>query len=186
MNYQQQLDDANAEFRAAQAAVKNERSALKTAEKSLDANIEARTIIQSVAHAVQQEAHNRIAGVVSRCLTAVFGDDAYSFQIKFEQKRGRTEARLIFERNGLEMAPLGAAGGGTVDVAAFALRLAALMLQRPPQRRCLVLDEPFKYLSKEYRPIIRDLLLDLAAELEMQFIVVTHDTEMACGTIVKI
>jgi len=93
---------------------------------------------------------------------------------------------LIFERNGLEMAPLTAAGGGTVDVAAFALRLAALMLQRPPQRRCLVLDEPFKYLSKAYRPVVRDLLLDLAEELGMQFIVVTHDAEMACGKIVRI
>ncbi len=185
-NYQQQLDDANAEFRAAQIAAKTERTGLATAEKLLTANIEARDIIQTTAHAIQQEAHSRIAGVVTRCLKAVFGDDAYEFQIKFEQKRGRTEARLIFERNGLEIAPLGAAGGGAVDVAAFALRLAALMLQRPPQRRCLVLDEPFRFLSKEYRPVIRELLLELAEELEMQFIVVTHDTEMACGTVVRI
>lgn len=186
MNYQQQLDDANAEFRAAQIAVETERTVLVVAEESLNVNIEARAIIQSTAHAIQQEAHSRIAGVVTRCLRAVFGDDAYTFQIKFEQKRGRTEALLIFERNGLEIAPLGAAGGGAVDVAAFALRLAALMLQRPPQRRCLVLDEPMKYLSKEYRPVIRELFLELAEELEMQFIIVTHDTEMACGTIVRI
>lgn len=186
MNYQQQLNDFAAEHRAATAAVKTEQDTLTAAENALDAHHGARTIIQSVASAIQQEAHSRVAGVVSRCLSTVFGPDAYEFRIEFEEKRGRTEARLVFVRDGMELSPMTAAGGGAVDVASFALRLAALMLSRPSVRKCLVLDEPFKHLSREYRPRMAELLLELAAELGMQFVVVTHDPDLACGKVVKL
>lgn len=186
INHQTAINNAAAEHRAAKAAVKNEREELNTATASLAAQTDARGIIQSVAHAVQQEAHSRIAGVVTRCMQAVFGPDAYTFNIEFEQRRGRTEARLVFERDGLELVPLQAAGGGSVDVAAFALRLACMMLQRPPVRRVLILDEPFRFVSVGYRPAVRQLLLDLADELGMQFVIVTHDPAFIAGRVIEI
>ena len=186
MNYQQQLDDFAAEHRASIVAVRDEKIVLIAAENALHARQEARALIQSVASEIQQEAHSRVAGVVSRCMEAVFGEDAYEFGIEFEEKRGRTEARLVFVRDGLELSPMGSTGGGAVDVAAFALRLAALMLSRPQVRKCLVLDESFKHLSREYRPRMRALLLELAEELGMQFILVTHDPDLACGNVVRL
>lgn len=144
------------------------------------------SMAQEVAQIVQAEAHRKIADVVSRSLETVFGEDAYVFKINFEQKRGRTEAVLVFERNGMEVDPMTAAGGGVVDLASFALRLSCLMLARPPLRRLLVLDEPLKFISKDYRPMVRTLVEQLASELGIQVILITHSEEFIMGKVIEL
>lgn len=166
--------------------VEEESKALAEARKRIDFTLQAQKIVQEVAEAIQNQAHRQIASVVSRCLETVFEDNAYEFQINFEQKRGRTEAELVFIRDRLEIDPTEAAGGGVVDVAAFALRLACLMLSIPRRRKLLLLDEPFRFLSKEYRPKIRELLIELAKELKMQMVIVTHDPMLQIGKVVEI
>ena len=148
---------------------------------------QAQKILQAAAEAVQQQAHRRLASVVTRCLKAVFGEeDAYEFRIRFEQKRGKTEAQLLFARDGMEVDPVDAAGGGVIDVAAFALRTACLLLTVPPKRRLLVLDEPFKMLSRTYRARVRQLLITLAEEMSLQIIMVTHSEELIAGKVVEL
>jgi DNA repair exonuclease SbcCD ATPase subunit len=146
---------------------------------------EAHALIQLVAQAVQQEAHQQIAGVVSQCLESVF-DDPYEFQIGFDRKRGRTEAELLFVREDIKVDPLTGSGGGAVDVAAFALRLACLVLSRPAIRPLLVLDEPWKHLSTRYRPRLRVLVQKLAEDFGVQFVIVTHSDEFKIGKIVDL
>lgn len=145
----------------------------------------AQKILQEIAAGVQQSAHEQIARIVAKCLETVF-DTPYGFRVVFEQKRGKTEARLAFVRDGAERDPLTECGGGVCDVAALGLRIAALMLARPAVRRLLVLDEPLKHLSRDHAPRIRELLEQLAADLELQIIVVTHTPQLACGKIVEI
>lgn len=124
---------------------------------------------------------------MTRCLAAVF-DDPYEFRIVFEQKRGKTDARLTFVRNGEEVDPEDGCGGGVLDVAAFALRLGCLLTRRPRRRRVLILDEPFKHLSerKNYRERVRDLLLTVSEELNVQFVMVTHDPIFSVGKVIEI
>lgn len=145
----------------------------------------AREIVQSVAQLVQQKAHDQIAGVVTKCLQAVF-DDPYKFRIIFEQKKGRTDARLVFIRNGHEIDPTSAAGGGVLDVAAFALRLSCLVLAKPRKRRLLVLDEPFRFVSRDLSLRISSLLQTLSNEFGIQFIIVTHSEELGCGKVIRL
>lgn len=147
--------------------------------------VEAQELAQQVAQQVQQQAHEAIAGVVSQCLEAVF-DEPYEFKILFDRKRGRTEAQLVFERDGEQVDPLTASGGGVIDVAAFALRLSCLMLSQPPVRKLLVLDEPFKFVSREYIGRVRTMLEKLAEDMEVQFVIVTHINELRCGTVVQL
>jgi DNA repair exonuclease SbcCD ATPase subunit len=158
---------------------------LDETKKHLEVISEAQEITQNVAQYIQQQAHDRIAGVVSRCLSAIF-DEPYVFYIHFERKRNRTEARLIFERNGQEVDPMTASGGGVVDVASFALRLSCLLLNKPPLRRVLIMDEPFKFVSEEYRERVQILLETLSEEMQIQFIMVTHIDELKVGKVVKI
>lgn len=136
----------------------------------------AQALIQAVAKTVQEKAHKQITSVVTRCLAAVF-DNPYTFTIKFEKKRGKTDARPLFVRDGHEYEPTDGVGGGVLDVAAFGLRVAEVLMQQPPSRRLLVLDEPFKFPSarRGYRERVRDLMMTLAEELDFQFVVVTHD-----------
>jgi len=183
--YRSKLNELLAKKRSADDRLRASRQELIDAADSVAAAEMAQMVLQSAAQAVQQEAHHRIADLVSRCLETIF-DDPYEFRIVFEQKRGKTEARLVFVRDGMELDPLGSAGGGVVDVAAFALRLSCLMLVRPPLRRILILDEPFRFVSAEYRPRLRALILQLADELGVQFIMVTHIQELKCGSVVTI
>ena len=156
-----------------------------SASKSLMDNREAITIAQEISREIQQRAHDRIASIVTRCIQTVFEEDI-EFRIIFESKANRTEANLVFVKDGMTVDPMTESGGGLVDVAAFAVRLACLMLAAPPRRRLLVLDEPFRFLSANYRPRMRDLILALAKEMNVQFIMVTHITEMQIGTVVEI
>lgn len=181
----QQLDKLKARLAASKDNVRRCRADVTNAEDQLAAAEESRLIIQQVGQAIQQEAHDRLAGVVSRCLETVF-DEPYEFKIIFERKRGQTEARLVFIRDGLEINPLDAAGGGVVDVAAFALRLACIMLKRPQIRRLLVLDEPWKFLSARHRPRMRLVVEQLSREMNIQFILVTHIEEFQIGHVVRL
>ena len=179
------LNQLLSDYRLVESQVRQEQEQLVEVDEKVYSSEQAHKIIQEVAQVVQQEAHHRIASVVSRCLEAVF-DDPYQFKIEFEQKRGRTEASLKFVRNGMEVDPLSASGGGVVDVAAFALRLACLILLRPPVRRLMVLDEPWKHLSVQYRPRVRDLVETLADEMDMQFVIVSHSDEFRMGKVVEL
>lgn len=179
------VDRKLADYRAAKAEFQREQEALSVCQQRQEALRQAQALAQQVAQEVQQQAHHQIADIVSRALEAVF-DEPYLFKINFVQKRGRTEAELVFERNGLQVDPMTAAGGGVIDVAAFALRLSCLLLSRPPVRRFLAMDEPWKFLSVEYRPRMRGLVESLSKELGVQFLIVTHDNEFKIGKVVEL
>ena len=156
----------------AQTKASQEKEALDQINQSLDALEEARAIARAVAEGLQKTAHGKIASLVTRCLEAVF-DDPYEFKIDFEQKRGKTEASLIFTREGKTYSdPLNEVGGGVIDVASLALRLACVLLSKPKQRKLLVLDEPFRNVrGKHNRQRLRSLLQALADEMDFQFII---------------
>jgi DNA repair exonuclease SbcCD ATPase subunit len=69
-------------------------------------------------------------------------------------------------------------GGGVVDVCSFGLRLAALMLRTPAPRKLLLLDEPFKFVSEEYRPYIVDMIKAVADQMGVQIVLITHIPEL--------
>ncbi len=174
-----------ADFRHARRNVKEETQRLEEAEKSVASALEAQSILQGIAETVQNQAHQRIASVVTRCLEAVFGD-GLEFRIRFEQRRGRTDAVLLFVKNGEEIDPIEASGGGVIDLAAFSLRLACLTMSMPRKRKVLIFDEAFRFLSKEYRPAVRKILLTLAKEMGIQMILVTHSPELVAGRMIEI
>lgn len=146
---------------------------------------EANTLILETAKDIQRRVHERISTVVSSCLKSVF-DDPYQFEIVFETKAGRTEAKIQFVRNEMGIDPLSSSGGGVVDVAAFALRIAAFSLRRPSLRKVLIFDEPFRFVSAEYRPRVKALIEKLSEEFGIQFIIVTHLAELRCGKVIDL
>lgn len=184
---QRLIETFGARRAAAEIGAANAADRVRRAGKRLKAEEQARAVLQAVAKRVQEKAHKQIQAVVSRCLAAVF-DNPYTFEIRFEKKRGRTEARPVFVRDGHEYDPEDGVGGGVLDVAAFGLRVAEVLMQRPAVRRLLILDEPFKFpsLRKGYRERVRDLLVTLADELDFQIVIVTHDPTFEVGWVVDL
>ena len=168
-----------------EAGVLREEKELTSAAKRLECSQTAQEVLQHLAQAVQQMAHGKIADVVSSCLSAVF-DDPYQFVIEFERKRGRTEAHLKFKRDGMELDPLSSSGGGAIDIAAFALRVASLVLHRPRLSRVIILDEPMKFVSVEYQTAVRQMLEGLAKDMQMQVVFVTHQENYCCGKVIEL
>lgn len=141
---------------------------------------------QIVAGCVQKTVHEKITRVVNKCLSTVF-DEPYEVEIVFERKRNKTEAQIIFKRDGHILDnPMEESGGGTIDVAAFAFRLACIMLSQPQKKKLLILDEPFKFVSKRYRPRIRQLLNELCEGYGLQIIMITHIQKLKTGTIYEL
>lgn len=169
--------------------VQEERVALQAAKDRQAAALEAQGIVQAVAAGVQAAAHSQIAGLVSRCLRAVFGEQAYVFAIDFKRARGKTEATLTFRRGGLVLdKPMEEAGGGCVAVAAFALMLSRLLLARPRRRPVLCLDEPLERLKgAEYQERAGALVTLLARELGVQLIIASNEPWLQdCGKVIRL
>lgn len=167
--------------RQMKADVKRKLEQGKRTEQQKKHTEEALEWVTGVIGAMQAATHERIANVVTRCLSFVFGENAYAFAIRFEDK-GRVRFELT--RGGETFDPDDQVGGGVLDVAAFALRLAVVTCRHAA--KVLVLDEPFRFVSWEYRPQIARLLDIVASEFGTQIIMVTHAQELIAGHVVKI
>lgn len=133
----------------------------------------AQFIIQDVAQQTQSQLKIHISNIVTMALVSVF-EDPYEFKLDFILKRGKTEAEIKFVRNKMEIDPMLAAGGGVVDIAAFALRIALWHISNPKPLNTIIFDEPFRFLSRELQPKAGEMLQQIAEKLNIQIIYVTH------------
>lgn len=185
VQYRERANGLLSEYAHVKLRAAEEANTLAAALRRVQTTESAQQVAQTVAQAVQRQAHQQIAALVTKCLHAVF-EDPYDFQIQFDRKRGRTEATLLFVRDGVTLSPTKSSGGGVIDLAAFALRLACLVLARPKLRKLLVTDENFKFLSEEYRPQVRQMMELLSKELGVQFITVTHSHQLEAGKLIEL
>jgi DNA repair exonuclease SbcCD ATPase subunit len=145
---------------------------------SLHLHEQAREVIREVGIKTQQQLSFHISDITSLALEAVF-NDPYKLEVEFIQRRNKTECDLFFVRTGERIDPLTASGGGAVDVAAFALRIASWSMARPRTRNTIILDEPFRFLSADNQERASTMLKELSQRLEIQFIIVTHNPTLA-------
>ena len=179
------LDGHVSNWKRARQRVEEEDIAFKNATVYHENVIKAQKITQQVAEDTQRIAHERIASVVTKCLQDVFGKK-YEFKIMFDQKRGKTEARLVFIKNDVEIDPASSCGGGVLDVAGLALRIACMALSRPRVRNLLILDEPLKFVSEDYRETVAEVVKDIADKMNIQILQITHIPEFMIGKVISI
>lgn len=142
--------------------------------ETLEATKMAQAVGQKAAADTQEQLRVHITDLVQSALDAVF-PGKYKFGVEFEAKRGQSEARLYIERDEEQYDPIESNGGGLKDVMSLSLRMACWMLSRSDN--VLLLDEPFKNLSAEYRPMMADLLYEMSRSMGLQVIMVTHESE---------
>lgn len=185
-DYRRRADDLLRESRLAADSLALAESRLGEAETDLAVCEDAAAAVQTCAALVQAAVHNQITAVVTRCLAAVF-DEPYAFKIEIDKARGKTEAVLVLERGGVRLTdPLFEAGGGVVDVAAFALRVACLAV-KAGGRKLLVADEPMKNVNgAAYQDRVGRMVESLARELGFQFIFCTDDEWLKVGNVVRV
>ena len=139
--------------------------------KKLETGLRARALIQKVAQETQSKLEYHISSLVTTALSSVF-PDPYEFKVKFEQRRNKTECDLLFVKNGLERDPMFETGGGTKDVASFALRLAFWSLNK--NRRFIALDEPMPNIhADDLKEKTADMIKTISSKLNVQLLIIT-------------
>jgi ABC-type cobalamin/Fe3+-siderophores transport system ATPase subunit len=144
----------------------------KELSEKLDNLLKARSIVQIVAEQTQKKLEYHISNLVSMALASVF-PEPYIFQLRFVQKRNKTEAELIFSKNGNETDDiLNTGGGGVADIASIALRISLWSIKKT--RPTLILDESLKFLhSPEYQEKASQMLKEVSSKLGLQIIMVS-------------
>ena len=135
----------------------------------------AQAFIQKIASDTQSQLKYHIESIVQMALDAVF-PDRYKYNVAFEMKRGRTEARMFLMEGENEIDPMSACGGGVVDIIALALRITVYTLAQT--RNTIILDEPMRFVSKDLQPQATEIIKQLSKKLGIQFIIVTHSTDI--------
>lgn len=157
-------------------SVTNLSERLSTTRQELLRTEEAREVLRTVGLETQKMLQYHISDITSLALEAVF-TDPYELVAEFVQRRNKTECDLYFTRRGSRVDPLDASGGGAVDIASFALRIAAWSMQSPKRRNVIILDEPMKFLDTQTDRLEKAsrMIKELSERLGLQFIIVTHE-----------
>lgn len=182
MNLQQirqQFERKRGQQTQIQKSIKIIESECENIRREISISEKSQAIIIAVSKATQEELQYRIEEPVTLALAAVYNEDPYKLKAAFEiTGRGNTECNLEFERNGNSNKPLDSSGGGPIDVASFALRIGSWSLSQPRTRPLLVLDEPFRWVSRNKMPLAGQMLKEISKELGLQVIMVTHISEL--------
>jgi DNA repair exonuclease SbcCD ATPase subunit len=150
----------------------------KQQSKKLHVYEQAKEVIREVGMRTQEKLQYHISDITSLALEAVF-PDPYKLEVEFVQRRNKTECDIYFSRGDSRVDPLTASGGGAVDVAAFALRIASWSLRKPHTIPTIILDEPMRFVSEDLQEQASMMLKEISEKLGIQFIIVTHEQTIA-------
>jgi len=170
----QRLEQQKGQAFQIQSSLSTLQDELREKKRSLTRHEQAREVIRTVGIATQNQISFHISDITSLALEAVF-HEPYKLEVEFVQRRNKTECDLYFVRNGEKMDPLSASGGGAVDVAAFALRIASWSMARPRTRNVIILDEPLRFLSADLQERASAMIKEISKKLGIQFILITHN-----------
>lgn len=153
-------------------------------------------LLQSYSEDQQKILAERIEGVVTAGIRAVFQDPNLVFRMKYsETKKGAVKKTpevtmsVMYQHNGKEVegSLRNSFGGGLMVVASTLLNVIVTLQLVPRVRPILIWDEPLRDLSppyedqdpvaKGYRERMADFLRTLVSETELQIIMVTHEPD---------
>lgn len=139
---------------------------------------QAQVFLQKVAQDTQSQLKFQIEDIVNLALETCFPNE-YEFQLQFNIARGKTDAELVFlsQKTGRPIDPMNASGGGVVDLTCFALRIASYALEQGVDN-VIILDEPFRFISRDLQARAGEILKSLSTKLGLQIVMVTHIGQM--------
>jgi len=171
INYRNLLDKSLGKKEMIVSVLKEKSDSLKELINKTIHIEQAQVIIQDTAQATQEKLRFHIEDIVQLALDAIYPHE-YIFNLEFVIKRGKTEAEISFIKNDNKINPMDAAGGGVVDVASFALRIAIWSISNTDN--IMILDEPFRFLSTDLQPKAGQIVSELSKKLNLQFLIITH------------
>lgn len=140
---------------------------------------EALRILREAGEGVRRKLFRRLSQTVTFALRDIFGEKAYRFKVNSRFTGKKMSIEFILKRGRKEFDPLESVGHGVADIISFALRVALLSMKTGTKRAVLILDEPFRNVSEDYRERVGQFLRKVCTETGVQIIMSTHIKEFA-------
>lgn len=150
--------------------------------KELEFIAEAQQILQQTATQTQNRLSFHISEFITSALQSIWGENAYKYELRFVEKRNRTEVEMVLKTQDGEVSLDNLnnirSGGGVLDIVALALRIALWSLQ-PNKQSMMILDQPLSNLDMNHLPKAGQLIDELSNKLGMQFVMINHNPALA-------
>ncbi len=139
-------------------------------------SVELLTLVQK---ATKEKIKKGFEQIVTYALRYIYNDD-YAFELEFGRRGNLQEIDFNVKAPDFKESfdPKDTSGGGVLDILSLALRIALLELAKPKIEGFIVLDEPFKHLSKNYLQRAGTFLKVINERINRQIIMVTHKSEL--------
>ena len=176
-NLRSKLDRLKGQEAQIKREILETKTRIKLGKKSQSRHERSLEIVKMVGLETQKALEYRFAEQVSLAEAAIF-DDPYELIINFQEKRGKTEAELLFKRRNLVISPQGNfLGHGAKEVGGLGTRISYLKMRRDKKvRSVLILDEPFARLKgKVANQRAMELINEISKELGFQIIMISDE-----------
>jgi DNA repair exonuclease SbcCD ATPase subunit len=138
-------------------------------------------LLLKASETARQGAQAKIEGMVTNALDAITGDP-YQFKMELNKNAGAWSLSFrVINPAGTSLDPIDGCGGGIADICSMALRIAILEMYEPRVDGPIMLDENFKYLSREHRRTAIEWIRLISEKTGRQILLVTHVPELAAG-----
>ena len=170
-----EIDNGYFSFKSLKELLEDYNTKLEAIYEKLRTTEKARAFFQVQAENTQREVSETLSVIITSALKSVFPDD-YECVIEFTGSGAK-----LYLKKGEDIIedPINSVGGGVIDIASFAARVAFIFLSG--SSRVLIADEPFKAVSSDLRVKIPEMLQLLSEKLGVQFIIVSHLQEIIEG-----
>ena len=123
--------------------------------------------------------------LVTEALSSIFEKDI-RFQIKLYSYRNEPAIDVSVIENNLEIDPQKSCGGGLNDIISFVIKIIFIHLKK--SSKIIILDEPLKFLSRDYIEQSSNFIRDISKRMNVQIILVSHkpDLEISCDKLINI
>ncbi len=126
----------------------------------------------------RRSAERTLTAHASRGLSLVFGQDL-RLTVETKTVRDMTSMVLKLKENGVELDDIvESTGGSRVAVLDMLLNLMFLVSVTPRLEQLMVMDEPFGSVEQAHLPALGQLLREIHEQRGVQFIIVSHETEL--------
>jgi DNA repair exonuclease SbcCD ATPase subunit len=159
--------------------LQQKRSHLESGMERKNHLVKARWVIAEVSKNTQEAFRKHMEELSTMVVNSIFEDRDFKFKLNFEQKRNKVECELLIQEGDSVYRPRDELGGGIVDVLSFALRIVLWSMENPRSRNIIILDEPFRFVSKALMSKVGKVLQEISHKLNIQIILVTHEQEIA-------
>lgn len=153
-------------------------AAIEQADQLAILHKEAMTLLQTAADSMQKDIKNALTSLCTAALQDVFPEKKCSFGVEFVPNKATTNLEMFILEDEVRYDPLESRGHGIADVLCFALRVSILCM-KSDARKIILLDEPFKQVSAEYRKRVINFVKEVSRRTGIQIIMVTHIEEFA-------